>query len=119
MAVPVSLSVSVPVPQAAGRHQAAGASAVTAPVGGGHGAAPGRARLLPQHGRGAVREETVEQELVILGGGGRRGGCGGHHHVVMLAREKERKRKAAIKKGKHGDPAGSESIYLIVTLEEG
>lgn len=84
MAVPVSLSVSVP--QAAGRHQAAGASAIAAPVRGGHRAASGRARLLPQHRRGAVGQETVEQEVVILRGGGRRGGCGGHHHVVMLAR---------------------------------
>lgn len=88
VAVPVSLSVSVTVPQAAGRHQAAGASAVAAPVCGGHRAASRRARLLPQHGRGAVREEAVEQQVVILGGGGRRGGCGGHHHVVMLARER-------------------------------
>lgn len=90
----VAVPVPVSVPQAAGRHQAAGASAVAAPVCGGHGAASRRARLLPQHRRGAVREETVEQQVVILGGGGRRGGRGCHHHVVMLAREEQPLNKA-------------------------
>lgn len=115
MAIPVSLSVTVP--QAAGRHQAAGATAVAAPICGGHRAASGRARLLPQHRRGAVREEAVEQQVVILRGRGRRGCRGSHHHVVMLASVRER--RAAIIQGNYGDTAGMESIYLIVTLKEG
>lgn len=116
MAVPVPLSVSVAVPQAAGRHQAAGAPAVAAPVCGGHRAASGRARLLTQHRGGAVGEETVEQQVVVLGGRGRCGGRGSHDHVVMLAGQ----RRTAIKASKRNDGGGVvKSTYLIVTLEEG
>lgn len=90
VAVPVSVSIPVfvTVPQTAGWHQTTGAATVAASVGGYQRTAPRGARLLPQHLRGTVGQETVEQQVVVFIRRSWCSCCGSHHHVVMLTRQR-------------------------------